>query len=304
MNRLLFSAAILLQVSALYGQTSEPGFPLLKGPYLGQKLPGETPEVFAPGVVSTPAHEFSCSLTADGKEFYFARRHPELKQTVVMVTKLRDGLWTEPEVVPFVENQFSFEPIVTPDSKRLYFMSGKPIPGQAGPPMNIFYVEREGDGWGEAKNAGPPFNPAKAMFVSAAASGTIYTTDISEGPGTERLAVARMVEGEYRKLERMGPPVNAGAQSMYPFIAPDESYLIFTSKRPSETIKSVLLVSFRKPDGSWGEPRAIDLGVEAALAFVSRDGEFLFFTSGERGKSDIYWVAAGIIEELRPKDSE
>jgi hypothetical protein len=304
MNKLLFSAAILLQVSTLHGQTSDSGFPLLEGPYLGQERPGETPEVFAPGVVSTPAHEFSCSLTADGKEFYFARRHPELDKTVVMVTKLRDGRWTEPAVAPFVENQFSFEPMVTPDSKRLYFMSGRPIPGQAGPPMNIFYVEREGDGWGVAKNAGPPFNPARAMFVSMAANGTIYTTDISEGPGTESIAVSRQVDGKYRKLVEIGPPVNAGAQNMYPFIAPDESYLVYAARRPSERIKSVLLVSFRKPDGGWGEPRVIDLGVEAGLPFVSRDGEFLFFTSGERGKSDIYWVTAGIIEELRPGDPE
>ena len=170
--------------------------------------------------------------------------------------------------------------------------------------MNILYVEREGDGWSMAKNAGPPFNPAKAMYVSAATNGTIYTTDISEGPGTECIAVLRKVDGEYQALERMGTPINAGTQNMYPFIAPDESYLIFTSKRPSEKIKSVLFVSFRKPNGDWGEPRAIELGIEAALPFVSRDGMFLFFTSGERGKSDIYWVSAGLIDELREKCSE
>jgi len=28
-------------------------FPILKGPYLGQKAPGMTPEIFAPGVIST-----------------------------------------------------------------------------------------------------------------------------------------------------------------------------------------------------------------------------------------------------------
>jgi len=301
MKRLLLAAAILLIACSSFAQTDQSESPLLKGPYLGQKPPGMTPEVFAPGFVSTPAHEFSCSFTPNGKEFYFARRDPNLNYPVVMATKLLGGIWTKPEIVPFVEGGMSFEPIVTPDGKRLYFMSGKPIPGQAGPPMNIFYVDRDGDGWSAAKNAGAPFNPAKAMFISSTSDGTIYTTDISEGPGSERIAVARKIDGEYKTLERMGPPVNAGTQSMYPFIAPDGSYLVFNSRRPNEKIKSVLLVSFRTPDGLWSEPRMIDLGAEAGTPFVSRDGKFLFFTSGERGKSDICWVLAEVIEALRPE---
>ena len=301
---LLFAVAILFHVSASYGQAAETGVLVLKGPYVGQAPPGKTPVIFAPGFVSTDAHEFSCSLTPDGNEFYFARRDPTLNQPVVMVTRLRDGVWTKPEIAPFVENGFSFEPMVTPDGKRLYFTSGKPVPGQTGPPMNILYVEREGDGWSAAKDPGSPFNPAKAMYISAAANGTIYTTDISGGPAKACVAVCRLVDGKYQTLEQMGPPIGAGTQNMYPFVAPDESFLIVTARTPSEKLQSALCVSFRKPDGSWAEPRAIDLGMDAGVPFVSRDGKYLFFTAGERGKSDIYWVSAEVIGELRPKSSE
>ena len=55
-----------------YPQKSE--FPVLKGPYLGQKQPGMTPEIFAPGIVSTEKfREFSGTFTPDGKEYYFFR---------------------------------------------------------------------------------------------------------------------------------------------------------------------------------------------------------------------------------------
>jgi hypothetical protein len=282
-------------------QTSEAAFPALKGPYLGQKLPGMTPEVFAPGIVSTAAHEFSCTFTPDGKEFFFARRHPALNQVVLMMTRLRDSVWTEPEVAPFVENEMTFEPSVTPDNKRLYFQCGKPAPGQTGPSMNVLYVEREGDAWGKAKDPGAPLNPSKAMRVSMATSGTIYTTDISQGMGTEAIAVSRKVDGKYEALERMGPPIATGVQTMYPFVAPDESYLMYAAKDPADKTKDVLLISFRKPDGSWGEPKTIDLGINASLPHVSPDGKFLFFTAGERGKSDIYWVSAAVIDNFRPK---
>jgi hypothetical protein len=282
----------------------------LRGPYLGQKPPGIKPEVFAPGIVSTSAHEFSCCFSPDGKEFYFTRRHPELNQTVLMVSLERNGVWTEPDVAPFVEKQFSFEPWVTPDNKRLYFQSGKPVPGQPGPPMNVLYVDREGDGWGKAQNPGSPFNPAKAMHISSTKDGTIYTTDISQGPGTERIAVSRIVDGKFQELERLGPPINGEIQTMHPYVVPDESYMIYSIRKPKERASFELLISFRNPDGSWGQPKTIDLGMNAGMAFVSPDGKFLFFTAAEPeqsagpgpGKSDIYWISTTIFETLRPKE--
>jgi Tol biopolymer transport system component len=280
-------------------KTSE--LPKLTGPYLGQKPPGLKAEVFAPGIVSTGVHEFSCSFTPDGKEFYFTRRDTSSNATLIMVTKLAKGHWTRPEVVPFVENTMSFEPRVTPDGKRLYFTLGKPVPDQKGMPMNIWYVQRKGAGWGELENPGAPFNPAAAMYVSVTRSGTVYTTDISGGPGTECIAVARLVGGKYQKLERVGPPVNTGARDMYPYVAPDESYMLFNSQRPSETSKSSLFVSFIRKDGTWGDPLAVDVGMEAGLPLVSPDGRFLFFTGGERGNGDIYWVDAKIFNNLKPK---
>ena len=48
-------------------------FPVLKGPYLGQKLPRMTPEIFAPGIISTNNHEGCSGFTKDGKLFIFSR---------------------------------------------------------------------------------------------------------------------------------------------------------------------------------------------------------------------------------------
>jgi len=294
----LVGAAVAQQAPAPQTATD---FPRLNGPYLGQKAPGATPEIFAPGIISTETHEFSCSFTPDGNEFYFTRRDPGVGTLLIMVTKLTDGAWTKPEVVPFVENTQSFEPRVTADGKRLYFTLATNIPDQPGPPMHIFYVEREGNAWGAAQNAGPVFNPMKAMYISTTRNGTIYTTSVSGGPGSESIAVAKPVDGRYEKLENLGPPINVGASDMYPFIAPDESYLLFCSRRPVEGIKSELFISFRSKDGTWGEPRAVDVGQRAGLPLVTPDGKFLFFTGGERRKSDIYWVDAKILDELRPK---
>lgn len=103
----------------------------------------------------------------------------------------------------------------------------------------------------------------KAMYVTMTAAGTIYTTDISSGMGPER-------------------------------IAPDESYLVF-ARRIGRTRDSALMVSHRNPDGSWGEPRAVDLGMTAGAATVSPDGRFLFFSGGKPPAGDIYWVSASVL---------
>ncbi len=272
----------------------------LKGPYLGQKSPGLAPQIFAPDIVSTDAHEFACTFTPDGKEFYFTRMDPGKRRNQIMETKMIDGTWTKPAVVPFINNKLSFEPRITPDGKRLYFTLEKMVSGQkSGIPMNIWYVEREGKKWSELKDPGAVFNPGKTMYVSATLDGTVYASDISSGPGNIGILVIKNVNGQYRKSERLGPPVNTGNQEMFPYIAPDESYMIFTSRRPVENINSELFVSFRKKDGSWGEPRGIDLGLRAGCPMISSDGKYLFFTAGERGKSDIYWVDAKVIKGLK-----
>jgi len=48
---MLFTVVIIVLGISLAQQKSDE-FPSLKGPYLGQKPPGMTPEIFAPGIVS------------------------------------------------------------------------------------------------------------------------------------------------------------------------------------------------------------------------------------------------------------
>jgi len=278
-----------------------------QGPYLGQKPPGTTPQIFAPGIVSTEAHEFSCTFTPDGKEFYFSRKETPSGPILIMVSKYVDGVWTPPAPAPFNDTSgarpdgMTFEPVVTPDGRRLYFSSDRPFPGQSGPggpPMlNIWYVEREGDRWSEPKFPGPPFNPMKTMFISMTKTGTIYAADISGGMAKDRIAVTRLKDGSYEPLEILGAPINAGPINRCPHVAPDESYLIF-ERREKPGGAAFLFISFRSADGTWGEPKAIDLGpLSAGQGIISPDGKYLFFTAGERGKSDIYWVEAAFLRK-------
>lgn len=300
MKKQLLIIYILLAFSLnAFTQQYKADFPKLTGPYMGQKPPGTTPVKFVPGIISTDSHEFSCCFSPDGNEFYFARRDPEPNQTVMMVSRQVNGVWTKPEPeAALLPEKFTFEPFVTPDNKRLYFQTAGVVDGK--PEMMTKYVERNEKGWGEIKNPGSPFNPGKTMHISSTIDGTIYTTDISGGMGTEALGIIKKVNGEYKKLEKLVPPFNKIEKEQHPWIAPDESYMIFTVRRPGQQPVSTLFYSFRDKSKQWSEPKELNLGMAAGLPFVSSDGKYLFFTSGEQGKSDIYWVSAKVVEELKP----
>jgi len=64
---------VLISIAAilLTGCTKQNDFHALGGPYLGQKPPGMTPEIFAPGITSTGHEEFKAVFSPDGKEPMF-----------------------------------------------------------------------------------------------------------------------------------------------------------------------------------------------------------------------------------------
>jgi len=94
-----------------FSQTNN--FPVLKGPYLGQKPPGMVPVLFAPGIISTTnKNEFCASFSPDGKEFYFNRGMK------IMVCTLKDGMWSSPVEASFSAGFPAHEAHITFDNKK------------------------------------------------------------------------------------------------------------------------------------------------------------------------------------------
>jgi Tol biopolymer transport system component len=96
--------------------------------------------------------------------------------------------------------------------------------------------------------------------------------------------------------------INSAGVDHTPFIAPDERYLIFVSRGRSALSRDFqFYLSYKNEDDSWQEP--IDLGEKikalgsGLCPAVTPDGKYMFFI----GRGDIYWIDAGFIENLRPK---
>lgn len=261
--------------------TQQCGFPVLKGPYLGQKPPGRTPELFAPGIVSTKADEYALEVSPSGMEILFSR-----SGSLMLATRNNDGTWNKPSVAPFSGKYIDGESCFSPDGKRIYFCSRRPAPERA-LSRSVWISEKSNGMWGEAYCLDGLVHSRNIHAPTVAASGNIYDDGIVR---------FKYVNGEYLPADKI--PSLEGA---FPFVAPDESYIIVARRDPGRR-DSDLFVSFRDSSGAW--TRGISLGNEInsssheGNSFVTADGKFLFFSR----KLDVYWVDAKIIDDLRPKE--
>src|SRR5579859_7530720 len=84
------------------------------------------PELFAPGIISGAVHDASPAFSPDGKTVYFHRSGPGLAG-VILVSHLREGRWSEPEIASFSGVWQDIEPAMAPDGSYLIFASNRPI---------------------------------------------------------------------------------------------------------------------------------------------------------------------------------
>jgi hypothetical protein len=333
------AGVVLLLAGLACGGGGEDGAPRPDGPYVGQTPPGDTAEVFAPGIVSTGMYTRDVAMTPDGRELYFGVMVGGL--AVIMETRLGPDGWSEPEVAPFSRDPryFDLEPAISPDGSTFYFLSTRLPPGQEPSEsevrrwvnQDIWAMDRVGEGWGEPYNLGPPINTeASEFFPSVTRDGTMYFTR-GDDTGESHIYRSRLVDGRYGEPEKLGPEVNSTPSQYNAFIAPDESYLILcTGGRDDSLGGTDYYVVFRDEDDVWSGPVNLGAAVNTPgggefSPYVSPDGRYLFFMSSRRrpladlpatlhrddlerlhqrpgnGTAGIWWIDAGFLEELRPE---
>jgi hypothetical protein len=283
-----YFAWIILFIIVLSSHAQKNDFPILKGPYLGQKPPGMIPEIFAPGIVSVDKYsEFVCIFTPGAEECIFDRYgDDEYQKGAILTTRIENGKWIKPEIhKSFAKFNEVFLPTLSPDGQYWFFTSNTlPIPEGIQKIIPMYFIKIDGTDWTEPKYI------TQSIHASATLDGTVYVNSGREiKPHPEFKEIVDLSEAA---------PFEAG----HSVISPDGSYLIFDNSKLPRQGDCRLFVSFKNTEGSWTDPVSLGQYIEqqAFCAWITSDGKYIFFHSQDNRKGNIYWVDAKIIEDLKP----
>ncbi len=307
-------------------------FPDLAGPYLGQPLPDSIPRLFAPGVVSSGMFTRDMAISPDGKEIYFCVSVGNYAYSTILCSKEVNGKWLPPEIVPFSGGPgvMDFEPALSTDGSRLYFLSNRPDGDEPVGDQDIWYVDRTEAGWGVPHNLNEPVNTdGGEFFPSLTRDGTLYFSRNEKGSQLNQIYRSRWENGSFQEPELLPGQVNCGANRFNAYVSPDESYIIVPAVGMEDSYDGVdYYIAFRDQDDHWSEPMNMGKEINQDNArgwspYVSPDGQFFFFMatrpleiepsdwnyqklkalhdSPGNGSADIYWMDASVVGELRKR---
>jgi len=307
----------------------------LRGPYLGQRLPGAVPELFAPGIINVGLACRDVAVSADGQELYFTVFLPHFSQTAICWTRQVGGRWSAPEVAPFATDPRwrTLEPSLSPDGKRLFFTSDRPADPAAEKPGSfaIWVATREGGAWGAPRRLSARINGGgDAFFPGLTRSGYLY---FLREDGNARIFMRARAQGEdFAEPEPLPAPISLDKVIANPFVDADERMLLYPISRRKDSLGGAdYYASFRRGDDTWTAPVHLDAPIssedpEESAISLSPDGKVVFFGSARlpakglisqgpmtfsqlkeqrtqpgNGHSAIWWVDAGFLQEARRK---
>ncbi|WP_412985697.1 hypothetical protein [Pontimicrobium sp. IMCC45349] len=264
--------------------------------YFGQKPPGLTPEIFAPEVVSVSGrYEYAVSFTPKMDEIYFSGNKEEEPQTVYF-SKLKDDKWSTPKKANFTKDTKinELEAFVDPNGEKIFFTAYDSIFSDE----KIWYVNRLENSWSEAKKLDSPINDDIIFYSTIAKNGDLFYTSISNW----KMYYSPNKNGKYPEVHEVG--IEYGGHG---FISPSQDFLLVDGRKENDKTKDRdIHVCFKKKDGTWTKP--INLGNTVNSEFtetcpsLTPDGKYLFFSryNEEGGISNIYWVSADVLNNVRP----
>jgi len=276
----VLSATLLAWIEASPASAQEPR---------GRGLPTvvSLAELVGVGIISTGGYELGPAFNPDGRTLYFVKsapafeRHPHL---TIVSSQLDEGRWSEPEIAPFSGAYSDLDPWISPDGRRFYFASDRPVAGNQPGDLNLWVMEWHDGGWGRPTVLPHPINsPSDERSASAAEDGTIYfESDRPGGAGSWDLYRAPPVEGlGYGPAENL-VALNTPGPDVDPCVLPGGRALLFSSPgRGDRGVAGDLYVT-RLANGRWSAPEGLDAvntTADETDPALSPDGRYLYFVS-------------------------
>lgn len=247
------------------------------------------PELFAPGIVSTPFSEVRLTLSRDGRTaLWFARDRPGGPGGYdIWMSKRSGASWGAATPVSFNSPQRDFDPAFSADGRFVYFSSDRP--GGQGRD-DIYRVSLTATGFGEPESLGPAVNSAGNEWAPMLSrdGALLFSSDGRGGAGRMDLFVSRGQRGgRFAPATPVPGALNSSADEFDATFLDDDRTILFSRASNLEKDTVWLYIAVRDDDAydtgtklpeSFNVP---DKSSYAPMLDWSQPGRFTFTRAGE-----------------------
>jgi Tol biopolymer transport system component len=241
--------------------------------------------IWTPASIASDQYEATPTFTPDGREMYFMQSDPRFERYRLFWSRCENGAWSKPVAAPFAAPDVQEgDPGVTPDGKRLYFISMRHDP--RGEDFDIWYVERtSGGAWSKPQRLPEPVNSkGSELLPRADREGRLYFgSDRPGGFGKGDIYVAtQSTEGAWT-VRNVGPPVSTAAYEYEAEISHDGRTLVAVVDRGDRSH----LYRFERSGSDWLERERIPAfaNVFQVGPLLSPAADRLLFAQADRARS-------------------
>ncbi|MEE9431732.1 MAG: hypothetical protein V3V16_11865 [Melioribacteraceae bacterium] len=230
------------------------------------------------------------TILSNGSEAYFTVQSPLEEISIIVNIKKKKGIWSEPKILKFSGNFRDIEPFLSPNGLKLYFASNRPISTQTKEPkdFDIWFVERKNinTDWSKPINMGLPINTERNEFYPSVANNNnlYFTSDLSSSKGKDDIFFSRWHNNFYSTPVSLSDSINTTGYEFNSYIAPDESFIIFSGYNRKDGLGSGdLYISYKNQNETWSTSKNLGNDINSKYMdycpFIDITSSTLYFTS-------------------------
>lgn len=260
-----------------------------------QGEPAPMVEIVGEGVVSTDGSQTFPAIDPTTGDLWYSEIGESFDEQTILVARRTDAGWATPEVASFSGHWGDRAPRFSPDGSFMLITSNRPrSEGGDGGDMNVWRLDRAGDGWSDPQLVGTELNSDAPDIHPSITNSGIWVASSRDG-SLGRSDLYR-IDAEGRATH-LGAPINDELSQPDLWVSPDETWMILAITDHPEGFGGDDLYVTWLESGEWVTP--VNLGPEVNTPeyeygpWVSLDGRSLYFTSHRDGPSHVYRVDLG-----------
>ncbi|OSY88712.1 hypothetical protein WH52_03280 [Tenacibaculum holothuriorum] len=269
----------------------------------------QDPEIFSPEIFKDLPNVRDFALNKNGDELYFTIESYRKEYSFIAVTHKINGKWSNPKVASFSGQFKDLEPFLSPDGLTLFFASNRKTnnSNEAKNDVDIWYVKRSSlkSPWSEPINIGSIINTsANEFYPSVTQKGDLFfTAEYPNSKGKEDIYVSRFVDGKYTTPVSLSSNINSNKYEFNAFVAPDESFIIFTSNGHKNHLgRGDLYISKKDKNNNWLPAEHLGKKINSRgldyCPFVDINSNTLYFTATKSNIKKSFSEKKGLDEIL------